>query len=99
MKPALVLMEGSLLLDIFQQVEGVAVGAAGLHPGKQPGHGIQIVGQDIRLGLNDPVQVGGVFSEIGNQDLHLGDRAGLANVENGPGKDLRPLIFQVVSIH
>ena len=57
------------------------------------------MGQDIRLGLNDPVEVGGVFSEIGNQDLHLGGRAGLANVENGPGKDLGPLIFQVVSIH
>ena len=79
---------------------GIAAVVAGLHPhlSRQPGHGLEVVGEDVGLGVEHGVHVAELALEVG--DEHLDGHAGRQLVAGlqGAGPDPGAPVGEVVAV-
>ncbi len=65
---------------------------------EQPGHGFQVVIEDIRPGVHDDLERFQAALEIGDEHLHGAFRAQLADAADEGGKDRRPAVAALIAV-
>ena len=65
------------LLDAVEQAQRLVVAGAGPDRGIEPGHGFQVVVEDVGMCGRDGLGAAGLAQEVGGQDLDRGVGRGL----------------------
>src|SRR6266566_2622835 len=85
-------------LDVPEQRKAIGVDSLRPDPGVEARHGLGVVVEDVGSGLDHGAHGVEVALEIRCQHLDRGGRAAPPDGANGPGKDARPAVLQVVAV-
>src|SRR5262245_26917219 len=79
-------------------LERALVARAGARDRIEPGHGLDVVSQNIRPGGDDGAKRASVALEIGNQNLNSDSMAGGPGLPDGLGENVGSAILQIIAI-